>query len=152
MKMIGVSLVLLTTAFLSGCMSTSPKSAFLPLASGVNINVRVDGGLDLASSVFIAENVEIMPAEDESGITHYRMYWGDVFGEIKGGMIASLQARHDGKVLSYRFPTDTLIQKNADYIIICSANSEVSYCGPSFNVEARVASKIASVDLLALTE
>lgn len=157
MKMIAVSCLLLATGLLSACVSESPArltKSTLSLASGVHVSLSVVvddtfGEAAIAEKAYIANGLEIRPAKDESGITHYRIYWGDLFGELKGKMIARVQAKYDGQSLSYRFPEGMRVQKNADYIVVCSANAEQSNCGPSFNVQARAAYKLKQARVLA---
>lgn len=101
-----------------------------------------------------AESVEIIPAADESDITHYAVYWGDAAGHRLGGDLAPLLGRvaatKDGKTLRYDFPPNLTVEIGAIYLLVCSENYGQQYCGENFDIPGRTLDLIRKSDLLGL--
>lgn len=99
-----------------------------------------------------SEGIEIWPADDESDITHYRLYWGDAAGNKLGidaaPLLARLPATKDGKILRWDFPDSMATETGAIYVLICSENYGEEYCGPSTTTQGRTVDKISKSDPL----
>lgn len=99
-----------------------------------------------------SEGIEIWPADNESDITHYRLYWGDAAGNKLGIDLAPLLARipasKDGKILRWDFPDNMATETGAIYVLICSENYGQEYCGPSTTTVGRTLDKISKSDPL----
>ena len=99
-----------------------------------------------------SEGIEVWPADDESDITHYDLYWGDAAGNRLGGalapQLARLPATRDGSILRWDFPDDMATEYGAIYVLICSENYGEQWCGPATNIPARTLDKISKADPL----
>ena len=101
-----------------------------------------------------AESAEIIPAADESDITHYSLYWGDAAGHRLGGDLAPLLGRvaatKNGKTLRFDFPPNLTVEIGAIYLLVCSENSGQRYCGENFDIPGRTLDLIRKADFLGL--
>lgn len=99
-----------------------------------------------------SEGIEIWPADNESDITHYRLYWGDAAGNKLGidaaPLLARIPATKDGKILRWDFPETMATETGAIYVLICSENYGEEYCGPGTTTTGRTLDKISKSDPL----
>ncbi len=87
----------------------------------------------------ILEGVEIWPATDETNITHYNVYWGDVLknklGIALAPKLAHISATYDGKVLVHEFAPNLKMEAGAIWVLVCTENDGEEYCGKDDNME-----------------
>ncbi|MDP2575867.1 D-arabinono-1,4-lactone oxidase [Vibrio penaeicida] len=134
---------------------TSPPKTPTESAQKVRVTFTADKNPASIMPVRLLEGIEIWPASDESNITHYNVYWGDVLknklGLALAPTLAKIEAKKDGDVLVHEFPSDFKMEVGAIYILVCTANQFGEFCGKENNFEKitdpllSIASKLSHV-------
>ena len=129
------SLLFLSSSFASASLPQKPKGA----AEKVRVTYTAGRNPKSIMPVRLLEGIEIWPASNESNITHYNVYWGDVLnnklGLLLAPRLAKIDAKKDGSVLEYEFPENFKMEVGAFYILVCSANEYGEYCPKENNFE-----------------
>lgn len=120
-------------------MSGTPDDPVKPddSASKVRITFTADTDPAKVAPIRLLEGIEIWPAENEENITHYNVYWGDVMRN-KLGLSAAPRLAHleaTGEKIDYEFPPEFAMEAGAFYVLVCSENDGVEFCGKDNNYE-----------------
>lgn len=108
-------------------------------ASKVRITYTADASPTSLIPIRLLEGIEIWPAKDETNITHYNVYWGDVaknkLGIDLAPRLAHIPANGSGEKLVYEFPPNLKMEAGAIYVLVCTENQGVEFCGHENNME-----------------
>ncbi|MCY4046029.1 MAG: FAD-binding protein [Cellvibrionales bacterium] len=108
-------------------------------AKRVRITFTADSNPAALMPIRRLESLQIWPANDESNITHYNVYWGDSkknkLGFFMAPKLAKIKATKDKQVLTYEFPANFKMEAGAIYVLVCSANKFREFCGKENNME-----------------
>ncbi|CAA0119791.1 L-gulono-1,4-lactone dehydrogenase [BD1-7 clade bacterium] len=108
-------------------------------ASKVRITFTADPNPANLIPIRLLEGIEIWPAEDESKITHYNVYWGDSernkLGIALAPRLAHIPATKDGSVLVHEFPPGLKMEAGAIWVLVCAENDGREFCGKDGNME-----------------
>lgn len=108
-------------------------------ASKVRITYTADANATNLVPIRLLEGIEIWPAKNETNITHYNVYWGDVaknkLGIDLAPRLAQIPADKTGEKLVYEFPPNLKMEAGAIYVLVCSANQGEEFCGKENNME-----------------
>lgn len=131
--------VIISTSF-AHSMSDVPKPpAPKYSAEKVRITYSADTNPANVSPIRVLEGIEIWPAQNESDITHYNVYWGDYtkrkLGHAVAPQLAHIEARGDGQKLVYEFPSDFKMEAGAAYVLVCTENKGTEFCAQDNNLE-----------------
>lgn len=139
-----LSLTATIAASSSFAMSQPPATpAPVDAAEKVRITFTADDNPAKLAPRRILEGVEIWPAENQTNLSHYRVYWGDA-GKSKLGMslapvLAEIPAGNNQETLVYEFPANFKMETGAMYVLVCSVNKDANgtaeYCAKDNNLE-----------------
>lgn len=108
-------------------------------AEKVKITFTADTNPAKIMPIRLLEGIEIWPADDETNITHYNVYWGDSernkLGIALAPRLAHIPATYDGQVLVHEFPPGLKMEAGAIYVLVCTENDGTEYCGKASNME-----------------
>ncbi|ROS01918.1 FAD/FMN-containing dehydrogenase [Sinobacterium caligoides] len=108
-------------------------------AERVHITFTADTNPAKLMPIRILEGIEIWPAEDESNVTHYNVYWGDSernkLGIALAPKLAHIPVRGDGEVISYDFKSALKMEAGAIWVLVCTENNGKEFCGKEKNME-----------------
>lgn len=133
----------LLLAQLSLAMSKPPTPAPVDVAEKVRITYTADTSPANIAPIRLLEGVEIWPAENQTNLSHYRVYWGDVAKNKLGlglaPVLAEIPANNSGEKLVYEFPAKFKMEIGAIYVLVCSVNKDANgtkeYCPSENNLE-----------------
>lgn len=100
-------------------------------------------------SPHVIEGVEVRRADDETNLTHYALYWGDIAGHKLNldSAVPFAVLPKTGQNHVFRFPDGTEVPPGAIYVLACSRNYNREYCGPSFDIPHRTLYPINELDV-----
>jgi|GEM_PF-865412 len=155
LRLLGLACLLLTLvacdAFTSDNTVQQQKPVFpdyvpsdkVPTVSAQKVRITYTSDIHTEQSVPVPlnkwlESVEITPAADESHITHYNVYFGDILKNKLGLALAPVQARiparRDGEVIRYEFPPGYAMDLGAVFVLVCTANVDKEFCAKENNL------------------
>jgi FAD/FMN-containing dehydrogenase len=128
-----------TAAFAGGGGSpTKPTVSAEKVRITFTSDIQVGATLPVPAIRFL-ESIQITPAADETNVTHYNVYWGDTernkLGIDLAPLLAQFEAKGDGKVISYDFPPEFKMEIGAKWVLVCTENDGVEFCGKDNNME-----------------
>ncbi|NRB42800.1 MAG: FAD-binding protein, partial [Pseudomonadales bacterium] len=121
-----------------------PEKPVKPDVSAQDVHITFTSDIKVGSAlpvpaIRLLESIEIVPAADETHVTHYNVYWGDVaknkLGIALAPRLAHFEAKGDGKNISYDFPANFKMEIGAKYVLVCTENNGVEFCGKDGNME-----------------
>lgn len=138
-RLLAVSGVLLSMMAHAGTNVEDWHSAPKPTESASKVRITYTADTDPAKimPIRLLEGIEIWPAQDETHITHYNVYWGDVLANKLGLALAPRLAHipATGEKLIYQFPKGLKMEAGAIWVLVCSENDGTEYCGKENNME-----------------
>ena len=125
---------------LAHAMSEVPKPpAPTSSAEKVRITFTADTDPTKLTPIRILEGIEIWPAQDESQITHYNVYWGDSMQAKLGAnlapRLAHIKVQGDGEKIVHEFAAGLNMEVGALSVLVCSENGGTEFCGKANNME-----------------
>jgi len=108
-------------------------------AQKVRITFTADKNPAALIPIRILEGIEIWPASNETNITHYNVYWGDILNNKLGlafaPRLAKIPATKNSKVLVHEFTSGLKMEAGAFSVLVCTANAHREFCGNGNNFE-----------------